>query len=129
MRLPAFQSKTLPVQLPDHFRLFFLLFLRFFDLQPRLTPIIPVDPRNAPVSPIIPVHTQKQGGTGYPWYDQSFHFGNALTSTDLRSPFFLCALCVLCGKTSCEGHLCLPPGVGVIPLRARCIQKAQRNAK
>jgi len=27
-----------------------------------LSPTIPVHPRNAPVSPIIPVHTQKQGG-------------------------------------------------------------------
>jgi hypothetical protein len=27
-----------------------------------LSPIIPVDPGNSPVSPIIPVHTQKQGG-------------------------------------------------------------------
>ena len=26
-----------------------------------LSPIIPVHPRNAPVSPIIPAHTQKQG--------------------------------------------------------------------
>src|SRR5208337_2201088 len=32
-----------------------------------LSPIIPVHPRNAPVSPIIPAHTQKQGGGGgYP---------------------------------------------------------------
>jgi len=30
-----------------------------------LSPTIPVHPRNAPVSPIIPVHTQKQGGWGY----------------------------------------------------------------
>ncbi len=29
-----------------------------------LSLIIPVDPRNSPVSPIIPVHTQKQGGRG-----------------------------------------------------------------
>src|SRR5271157_605726 len=29
-----------------------------------LSPTIPVHPRNAPVSPIIPVHTQKQGGGG-----------------------------------------------------------------
>ncbi len=29
-----------------------------------VSPIIPVDPRNPPVSPIIPVHTQKQGGGG-----------------------------------------------------------------
>src|SRR5208337_2771870 len=30
-----------------------------------LSPTIPVHPRTAPVSPIIPVHTQKQGGGGY----------------------------------------------------------------
>src|SRR5208337_2486888 len=30
-----------------------------------LSLIIPVHPRTAPVSPIIPVHTQKQGGGGY----------------------------------------------------------------
>ena len=29
-----------------------------------LSPTVPVHPRNAPVSPIIPVHTQKQGGVG-----------------------------------------------------------------
>src|SRR5208337_811500 len=58
-----------------------------------LSPIIPVHPRNAPVSPIIPAHTQKQGGRGYPWYDQSFYFGIAISSTDLRFPFFLRALC------------------------------------
>jgi len=29
-----------------------------------LSPTIPVHPRNAPVSPIIPIHTQKQGGGG-----------------------------------------------------------------
>src|SRR5208283_6216802 len=32
------------------------------SLSRMLTPTIPVHPRNAPVSPIIPVHTQKQGG-------------------------------------------------------------------
>jgi hypothetical protein len=34
------------------------------SLFPLLSPTIPVHPRNAPVSPIIPVHTQKQGGGG-----------------------------------------------------------------
>jgi|SRR5208337_778178 len=64
------------------------------------------------LSPTIPVHTQKQGGTPLHWHDQSFHFGNALASTDLHFPFFLCALRVLCGKTSCEGHLRNSPGWG-----------------
>jgi len=34
----------------------------FSSLLRRLSPIIPVHPRNAPVNPINPVHTQKQGG-------------------------------------------------------------------
>jgi hypothetical protein len=34
----------------------------FSSLFRMLSPTIPVHPRNAPVSPIIPVHTQKQGG-------------------------------------------------------------------
>ena len=64
-----------------------------------LSPTIPVHPRHSPVSPIIPAHTQNRGGGGYPWYDQSFHFGNPLAPTDLRSLFFLCTLCVLCGES------------------------------
>src|SRR5208337_3683568 len=68
-----------------------------------LSPTIPVHPRNAPVTPIIPVHTQKQGGGAYPSYDQSHHFGNAPARTDLRSPFFLC---VLCGES--HGYRLLP---------------------
>jgi hypothetical protein len=32
--------------------------------QPLLSPIIPAHRRHSPVSPIIPVHTQKQGGGG-----------------------------------------------------------------
>src|SRR5271157_1000107 len=34
---------------------------------------------------------KNRGVGGYPWYDQSFHFGNPLASTDLRFPFFLSA--------------------------------------
>jgi hypothetical protein len=64
-----------------------------------LSPTIPVHPRNAPVSLIIPVHTQKQGVGGYPCYDQSSHFGNVLARTDLRSPFFFRALCALRGES------------------------------
>ncbi len=36
----------------------------FSSLMRALNPIIPVHPRNAPVSPIIPVYMQKQGGGG-----------------------------------------------------------------
>jgi hypothetical protein len=38
--------------------------LRRVHMRPSLSLIIPVHPRNAPVSPIIPAHTQKQGGGG-----------------------------------------------------------------
>ncbi len=39
-------------------------------------------------------------GWGELSYDQLAHLGTALAGTDLRSLFFLCALCVLCGELS-----------------------------
>src|SRR5208283_570033 len=51
-------------KLPDHFSPIFLFFLRFFGLKLTLSPMIPLHRRHSPVSPIIPVHTQKQGGGG-----------------------------------------------------------------
>jgi len=35
------------------------------------------------VSPLFPLDTKKVGGRGYPWYDQSFHFGKDLVSPSL----------------------------------------------
>ena len=42
------------------------VFPSLFRLQIRLSPTIPEHPGNSPVSPIIPVHTQKQGVGGIP---------------------------------------------------------------
>ena len=38
--------------------------LRRVHMRPSLSLIIPAHPRHSPVSPIIPAHTQKQGGGG-----------------------------------------------------------------
>jgi hypothetical protein len=48
-----------------------------------LTPIIPVHPRNSPVSSIIPVHTQKQGGGGCFF---TFHCRLSTVGCELSSP-------------------------------------------
>jgi hypothetical protein len=58
-----------------------------------LSPTVPVHPRNAPVSPIIPVHTQKQGGGG----------GCLLQNVFAYNPFVFCGPVNQTVKCNCRG--------------------------
>jgi hypothetical protein len=81
-------------------------------LKISLSPIIPVHPGLSPVTPIIPVHTQKQGGWGMPSNastDNSLVYVTAyLLATKIQNvaaPTFLATL-----RTSVLGNANLPIG-------------------